>query len=486
MKLTHGFVILAIHAFAALATRAPAQAPAPTFPDLTYAVVGPSPLKLDLYLPASAIAPYPTLIYIHGGGWSGGSKASIPQLCAFALQHGFAVASLDYRLTSQAAQFAPEPVTFPAQINDVKGAVRWLRAHATTYQLDPTKFAAFGTSAGGHLTALLATSGGVAVLEGDVGGNLGFSSRVQAGVDYFGPTDLLKIEDDINTPPGSGIDHDAPTSPESRLLGWSGPGQGVGDIKAHLTDATSPYPQLVALANDANPITWVDANDPPLMIGHGTNDTSVPVNQSSRLSAALFASNVSHDFRAIPLATHGNLGAPIDQAAFAFLVERLSGTTPPDVGVPFCAGDGSSTACPCGNFSQPGANLGCRHSLVVGGNLHAVGSASVANDTLVLRGDSMPNSSALYFQGDGLAPGGGIAFDDGIRCAGNVIRRLGLRTNASGWSQYPSQGSPKVSVQGGALAGQTLYYQVWFRDTGAYCTSALTNLTNALAITWTP
>jgi acetyl esterase/lipase len=484
MQRRNRFVIFAINALAALATHAAAQTP--TFPDLTYAVVGPRPLKLDLYWPANAIAPYPTLIYIHGGGWQGGSKAGIPPMCGLALQHGFAVASLDYRLTSEAAQFAPEPVTFPAQIFDVKGAVRWLRANASTYQLDAAKFAAFGTSAGGHLTALLASSGGVAGLEGDVGGNLGFSSRVQAAVDYFGPTDLLQIADDINTPPGSGIDHDAPTSPESALLGWEGPGQGVGDIKAHLSDPTPPYPALVALANDANPITWVDASDPPIMIGHGTNDTSVPVNQSSRLSAALFAANVSHDFRAIPLATHGNLGAPMDQAALTFVVERLSNTARPDVGVSFCAGDGSSIACPCANFSQPGANLGCRHSLVVGGNLHAVGNASVANDTLQLRGDSMPNSSALYFQGDGLAPGGGIAFDDGIRCAGNVIRRLGLRTNSSGWSQYPSQGSPKVSVQGAALAGQTLYYQVWFRDTGTYCTSALTNLTNALAITWTP
>jgi acetyl esterase/lipase len=477
---------IAVVASASLAALAAAQAPTPTFPDLTYAIVGPSPLKLDLYIPTTGVAPYPTLIYIHGGGWQAGSKSQITPLCAFALQHGFAVASLDYRLTSEAAQFAPEPVTFPAQIFDVKGAVRWLRANATTYQLDPAKFAAFGTSAGGHLTALLATSGGVAALEGDVGGNLGFSSRVQAGVDYFGPTDLLKIADDINTPPGSTLDHDAPTSPESALLGWDGAGQGVGDIKAHLSDPTPPYPALVALANSANPITWVDASDPPLMIGHGTNDTSVPVNQSSRLSAALFAANVSHDYRAIPLATHGNLGSGMDQASFTFIVERLFNTAPPDVGVSFCAGDGSSTACPCGNFSQPGANLGCRHSLVVGGNLHAVGHASVANDTLVLRGDSMPNSTALYFQGDGLTAGGGIAFDDGIRCAGNVIRRLGVRLNNSGWSQYPSGGSPSVSAQGAALAGQTLYYQVWFRDTGTWCTSAVTNLTNALAITWTP
>jgi acetyl esterase/lipase len=459
----------------------------PTFPDVTYATVGPSALKLDLYIPSTGTAPYPTLIYIHGGGWQGGSKFPIPGLASFALQHGFAVAAVDYRLTSQAAQFAPESVTFPAQIFDVKGAVRRLRANAATYALNPTKFAAFGTSAGGHLTALLATSGGVAALEGDVGGNLAFPSRVGAGVDYFGPTDLLQIDDDVETPPGSGIDHDAENSPESKLLGWFGTGQGVGDIKLHLTDPTPPYPALVALANDANPITWVDASDPPLLIGHGTDDTSVPVNQSSRLSAALFAANVPHDFRAIPFGTHGNLGPAIDAVAFNFLVQRLFGTAPPDAGTPFCAGDGSASACPCGNTTLPGANLGCRHSRVVGGNLRATGVASISNDTLVLRGDSMLNSSALYFQGDGLVSGGmGIAFDDGLRCAGNVITRLGLQMNTSGWSQYPLNGQPSVSTKGSAFAGQTLYYQCWYRDTANWCTAATTNLTNALAITWSP
>ncbi len=127
-----------------------------------------------------------------------------------------AVASVDYRLTSQAGLYGAFPVTFPAQIEDVKGAIRFLRANAGTYGLDPTRFGAWGSSAGGHLAALVGTSGGVAALEGTTGGNLAFSSSVQAVCGWFGPIDVLQMNPDVTTPPGSGIDHDATTSPESR------------------------------------------------------------------------------------------------------------------------------------------------------------------------------------------------------------------------------------------------------------------------------
>ncbi len=470
--------------FAAVLSSAALAQIAPTHPDLVYAVVGPAPLRLDLYLPTSAPAPHPTLIFIHGGGWAGGSKAPIPALCASALNQGFAVASLDYRLTTQAALFAPAPVTFPAQIHDVKGAVRWLRANAATFQLDPTRFASFGTSAGGHLSALLATSGGSPELEGSVGGNLGFSSRVQAAIDYFGPTDLLNMNLDVLTPPGSAIDHDAPNSPESGLLGWNLPGQGVGDIRANLHNPSPPYPALVQLANWANPITWVDASDPPLFIGHGTNDTAVPVRQSTRLSAALFAAGVEHDFRAVPLAGHG-LGGAINDVGLAFLRAKLLGPDQPSVGTPLCSGDASLDACPCGNESFDGANTGCVHSLFVGANLNAVGVPSLANDTLVLRADSMPNGTVLFFQGPVFLAGGSV-LDDGVRCAGSPIARLGTKPTVLGWASYPAPSDARVSVRGAASAGDTLYYQAWYRDAAPHCTAATANLTNALAITWLP
>lgn len=458
----------------------------PTHAGLAYATLGSQHLKLDLYLPAGGSSPSPVFLYIHGGGWSGGSRFPIPGPAELALQQGFAVAALDYRLTSQAALFAPFPVTCPAQIHDVKGAVRWLRANATTYGLDPTRFASFGTSAGGHLSALLATSGGVAALEVDVGGNLAFSSAVQAAADFFGPTDLLHMDDDVTTPPGSMIVHEDPSSPESTLVGWDQPGQGIGDIKAHLTDRTAPYPTLVQLVTDANPITWVDAGGPPMFIGHGTHDVSVAVNQSSKLSCALFAHGVDHDYRAVPGAGHG-LGGPIDAVVVAFATAALNGTSAPPVGTDFCFGDGTAKPCPCGNVSQSGARLGCRHSAIVGGNLNTVGVASVSSDSLLLRGDSLPNGNVLFFQG--LAPtGGGTGshFGDRLMCVGSSVERLGAKTNVQGWSSCPGVGDPSVSAKGGASAGQTLYYQVWFRDVTTHCTPAQHDLTDAVAITWLP
>lgn len=457
-----------------------------THPNLTYATVGPVDLKLDLYIPATGSAPYPVLIWIHGGGWSGGSKAPIPGPCTKALSQGFAIAALNYRLTSQGALFAPEPVTFPAQIHDIKGAVRWLRANAATYQLDPDRFASHGSSAGGHLSALLATSGGVAVLEGNVGGNLGFSSRVQAAVDFFGPTDLLAMNDDVTTPPGSVVDHDAFNSPESALIGWNQPGQGLGDIKANLTNPNPPYPALVQLLAQANPITWVDASDPPMFIAHGTNDATVPRQQSLRLSAALIAANVPQDCRIVPGAGHG-LGGPIDPVVVAFVSEKLIGPIPASVGTAFCAGDGSASTCPCGNATFVGAQTGCAHSLGVGGNLNALGVPSIAADTLVLRGDSMLDVPALYFQGDATLGGGaGVVFGDGLLCVSGSVKRLGAKTNLFGWSEYPQAGNTPISITGNANAGTTLYYQVWYRDQAAYCSADAWNVTNALAITWLP
>ncbi|QDV05265.1 Carboxylesterase NlhH [Planctomycetes bacterium Poly30] len=461
-----------------------ALAQGPTHPDLVYATVGQADLHLDLYIPPAPAGPKPLLIFIHGGGWSGGTNASLSGPSTIALNQGFAVASIEYRLTSQAALFAPEPVTFPAQIHDVKAAVRFLRANAGVYGLDPTRFASYGTSAGGHLSALLAVSTGVAELEGTVGPHVGVSSAVQAGIDFFGPTDLLRMGLDAQLPPGSFIDHDAPTSPESRLLGWDGPGQGVGDIRANQSNPAPPYPELVELATWVNPVTWVDPSDPPLFIAHGTNDTSVPPTQSIRLSAALLAAGVPHDFRTIPGAGHG-LGGAVNQAAFTFIRRKLIGPNLPDVGTTVCTGDGSSGACPCGNESFPGGGAGCAHSLFVGAGLTASGAASVSNDTLQLQGDSMPETFVLYFQGTALQnPGVGLA--EGLLCAGGTITRLGVRPTLQGSALYPGPGHPSISVSGGVTAGVTLYYQGWYRDVDPHCNGSNANLTNAIAVTWLP
>ncbi|MBL8863781.1 MAG: hypothetical protein JNK02_17460 [Planctomycetes bacterium] len=151
---------------------------------------------------------------------------------------------------------------------------------------------------------------------------------------------------------------------------------------------------------------------------------------------------------------------------------------------PFCFGDGSGTACPCGNTGAAGN--GCAHSANANGaNLAASGASSLSADTLLLSGTGMPNSSALYFQGTTQQSGGaGVAFGDGLRCAGGTVIRLGTKFNASGASQYPGVGDPSVSVRGLVGAPGTRTYQVWYRNAAAFCTPDTFNLTNGILVTW--
>lgn len=318
----------------------------PTFNDVPFAVVpldagGTTTLLMDIYMPTAGAPPYPIAIWIHGGGWQGGSQDGAPGSVLALRARGFVVASIGYRLSGQAI--------FPAQIHDVKGAVRFLRANAATYLLDPNRFGAWGSSAGGHLTALLATSGDVAALEGTSGGNASFSSRVQAAVDYFGPTDILNINMDVTTPPGSTLNHDAPTSPESNLVGWNAPGQGIGDIRSNIANPAAPYPALVALCNQVNPITWVSPDDPPMLIAHGTADTTVPQTQSTRLDDALGPVGVAHVYYPAGGFGHGFLGNGIDSAAQDFVVARLGNVAAVLVGDANC--DGSVSTADTGAFA---------------------------------------------------------------------------------------------------------------------------------------
>ena len=156
--------------------------------NLEYARVGDKKLLLDLYLPEKPQGPLPLVIWIHGGAWLGGDKADCP--ARRLVQRGYAVASVNYRLSNEAI--------FPAQIKDCKAAVRWLRAHTAEYGLDAGHFGVWGASAGGHLVALLGTSGDTK--DFDKGENLGVSSRVQAVCDWFGPTDLLQMQGALRRP----------------------------------------------------------------------------------------------------------------------------------------------------------------------------------------------------------------------------------------------------------------------------------------------
>ncbi len=152
----------------------------------------------------------------------------------------------------------------------------------------------------------------------------------------------------------------------------------------------------------------------------------------------------------------------------------------------FCSGDGTATACPCGNSGAAGR--GCANSVnAAGALLSASGTASIASDSFVLTGSGMPNSSALYFQGTTQQAGGaGVVFGDGLRCVGGSIIRLGTKSNTSGASSYPVVGDASVSVRGLCAAGDVRRYQVWYRNAAAFCTSATFNLSNGLEATWLP
>jgi len=159
-----------------------------------------------------------------------------------------------------------------------------------------------------------------------------------------------------------------------------------------------------------------------------------------------------------------------------------SGTSCGPTATAYCFGDGSGTPCPCGNSGAAGN--GCASSVNANGaNLAASGVPSISNDTFVLLGTGMPNSSALYYQGTGQTS---VAFGDGLRCVSGQIRRLGTKSNQNGSSQYPAAGDQSISIRGANSAGDVRNYQVWYRNAAAFCTAATFNLSNGVQITWTP
>jgi acetyl esterase/lipase len=244
--------------------------------DLVYQQVGGRSLQLDIYSPKSISHPLPVVLWIHGHHWARGSKEQRPSFNLMA--QGYIVVSLDYRLSGEAP--------FPAAIEDCKAAVRWLRANATTYHIDPDHIGAWGHSAGGHLGALLGTSGGVAELEG-AGDNSSFSSRVQAVCVMSGPSDLLQFYETVSSS-NDGSGRRAKSSIEQFLGG--------------------PVEQNKAKAIAASPVTYVSKDDAAFLIIHGENDSSIPVSQAEEFYNKLKAAGVDATLE-IPKRGHG-VGAP--------------------------------------------------------------------------------------------------------------------------------------------------------------------------------
>lgn len=296
--------------------------------DLGYVANGHERHKLDLFVPEKADGPLPLVIWVHGGGWQNGSKEGCPPLRNGYTERGYAVASINYRLSGHAV--------FPAQIEDCKAAVRWLRANAKKYNLDPKRFGVWGSSAGGHLVALLGTSGDVK--DYDVGANLDQSSRVQAVCDYYGPTDFMVF---VTTPGYES--HASATSPEAKLIG--------GAVTENKDKAAR-----------VNPITYVSKDDPPFLIVHGDQDRTVPINQSQLLFDTLKKAGVRTHFHTIKGAGHGQgFGGPeIEPMVSAFFDRVLKAKTPPSNSGEAKTSESVASAMPAApkNKATPGAQNG--------------------------------------------------------------------------------------------------------------------------------
>lgn len=265
--------------------------------DINYAGGEGEHQKLDLLLPKEPAGdgPLPVIVYIHGGKWrEGGKREGINFLVPSVASGQYAGATIDYRLSKDAI--------WPAQIYDCKAALRWLRAHAKKYNLDPQRIGVIGPSAGGHLAAMLGASGNVARLEGKVGGNLNQTSRVSCVVDQYGPTELLAMSEFP-----SDIEHDAPDSPESRLIG-------------------GPIQERKDAARSASPITYVSADDPPFLLIHGTDDPLVPYDQSERFLAALAEEGIDAALIKVQGGGHGGFrSAELDRRIRLFFDKHLRG-----------------------------------------------------------------------------------------------------------------------------------------------------------------
>jgi len=219
---------------------------------------------LDIYLPDEGEEPFPVILSFHGGAFMGCDKADMQLLPMLdGLQRGYAVVAVNYRLSWEAA--------FPALVQDAKAALRWVRGNADWYYLDPERVAAWGGSAGGYLSAMLGVSAGIPKLEDLSLGYPDQPSNVQAVVDWFGPTDFLKMDEQLiasGLAPIEGAEHSGENSPESLLLG----------------DKITEIPERVRAAN---PETYIRENAAPFLIQHGVADFTVPVQQSIGLAENL-------------------------------------------------------------------------------------------------------------------------------------------------------------------------------------------------------
>ncbi len=260
-----GALILVLNAGLGLAQSPPAEIQIEN--SLAYGKGGDTELLLDLAMPAKDSGPFPAVVCIHGGGWRGGKRQDLSQLMKTLASRGFVAATISYRLVSNAK--------FPAQVEDCKAAVRWLRANAAKYKIDKDHIGAVGFSAGGHLVCMLGVTGKEDGLEGS-GGSAEQSSAVQAVVDFFGPTDLASNDwsEDVRT----------------------------RAVVPFLGDTLANQPERY---RKASPISFVKGVAPPFLIFHGTEDPTVSIEQSRNFAKKLQANQISVKVIEVAGAGHG-------------------------------------------------------------------------------------------------------------------------------------------------------------------------------------
>jgi len=261
--------------------------------EIAYAKVGSTELKLDLMSPTEGVGPFPAIVVIHGGAWRAGNKSDVRPIMPEFVRHGYAAVSPQYR-------FCPKE-TFPAQVHDVKAAVRWVKANAKKYRIDPNKIGAMGFSAGGHLALMLGVTAPGDGLEGENSSG-SIDSRVQAVVNYFGPTDLAAS--------------DIPAVSQPLVRDFLG---GTAQAKP---DA----------AHKASPLSYVSKDDGPVLTFQGTNDPLIPYTQAVKLAQAMSAAGVPGRVELMVGASHGWGGAEMERTkneTFLFFDQYLKNAKVP-------------------------------------------------------------------------------------------------------------------------------------------------------------
>jgi acetyl esterase/lipase len=283
-------VVLLLVSAAARAADEPARAS--TEQNIVYTKAGTEELKLDISRPQAKEGLFPAVVLIHGGAWRAGNKSDVRGMSSEFTKRGYVVVAPQYR-------FCPKE-TFPAQVHDVKAAVRWLKTNAKKYQVDPERIGAMGFSAGGHLALMLGLTGPSDGLEGDVPAGAP-DSRVKAVVNYFGPTDLAAKDIPLVSKPL---------------------------VKDFLGGTPEAKPEAAA---KASPLSFVSSDDAPMLTFQGTKDPLVPYTQAIKLADAMNSAGVAGRVELLIGATHGWTGAELDRTineTFQFFDRHLKAPAP--------------------------------------------------------------------------------------------------------------------------------------------------------------